>query len=166
MTAPELIAALADTGSVLEFGKGHTQAVTALGDGGTHGRVCLHRQGRYLRQSHEEDRALCPLCGLLQHPGGVPGGFHGLKLFDTVERQMAVLNAASTLVYAYSEATTVKVTLVIGNAIGSAYVAMGGSANADMTYAWPGSVISPMTGEAAIQIMWKDKIMASKGDAS
>ena len=56
-------------------------------------------------------------------------------------------------------------TLVIGNAIGSAYVAMGGSANADMTYAWPGSVISPMTGEAAIQIMWKDKIMASKGDA-
>ena len=40
-----------------------------------------------------------------------------------------------------------------------------GSANADMTYAWPGSVISPMTGEAAIQIMWKDKIMASKGDA-
>ena len=44
------------------------------------------------------------------------------------------------------EATTVKVTLVIGNAIGSAYVAMGGSANADMTYAWPGSVISPMTG--------------------
>ena len=42
---------------------------------------------------------------------------------------------------------------------------MGGSANADMTYAWPGSVISPMTGEAAIQIMWKDKIMASKGDA-
>ena len=41
----------------------------------------------------------------------------------------------------------------------------GGSANADMTYAWPGSVISPMTGEAAIQIMWKDKIMASKGDA-
>ena len=44
----------------------------------------------------------------------------GLKLFDTVERQMAVLSAASTLVYAYSEATTVKVTLVIGNAIGSA----------------------------------------------
>ena len=75
----------------------------------------------------------------------------GLKLFDTVERQMAVLNAASTLVYAYSEATTVKVTLVIGNAIGSAYVAMGGSANADMTYAWPGSVISPMTGEDAVK---------------
>lgn len=34
-----------------------------------------------------------------------------------------------------------------------------------MTYAWPGSVISPLTGEAAIQVMWKDKIMQSKGDA-
>ena len=58
-----------------------------------------------------------------------------------------------------------KVTLVVGHAVGSAYVAMGGRANADMTYAWPGSVISPLTGEAAIQVMWKDKIMQSKGDA-
>ena len=69
------------------------------------------------------------------------------------------------MVYAYSEATTVKVTLVVGNAIGAAYVAMGGSANADAAYAWPGAVISPMTGEAAIQIMWPEKIKESKGDA-
>ena len=75
------------------------------------------------------------------------------------------MKAASALVYAYSEATTVKVTLVIGSAVGAMYVAMGGSANADATYAWPGAVISPMTGEAAIQVMWKDQIKASQGDA-
>ena len=160
----ELIAALADTGSVLEFGKGHTHAVTALGKmaGRTvafiytgKGDTCDNRMKKIARFVRFADCYNIPVVSLVDSTG--------LKLFDTVERQMAVLSAASTLVYAYSEATTVKVTLVI--AIGSAYVAMGGSANADMTYAWPGSVISPMTGEAAIQIMWKDKIMASKGDA-
>ena len=65
----------------------------------------------------------------------------------------------------HSEATTVKVSVVIGNAIGAAYVAMGGSANADATYAWPGTVISPLTGEAAIQVMWKDEIKNTTGDA-
>ena len=159
----ELIAALADTGSVLEFGKGHTHAVTALGKmaGRTvafiytgKGDTCDNRMKKIARFVRFADCYNIPVVSLVDSTG--------LKLFDTVERQMAVLSAASTLVYAYSEATTVKVTLVIGNAIGSAY---GGSANADMTYAWPGSVISPMTGEAAIQIMWKDKIMASKGDA-
>ena len=76
----ELIAALADTGSVLEFGKGHTHAVTALGKmAGRTVAFHLHRQGRHLRQPHEEDRPLCPLCGLLQHPGGVSGGFHGAQ---------------------------------------------------------------------------------------
>ena len=165
-TTQELIAALADTGSVLEFGKGHTHAVTALGKmaGRTvafiytgKGDTCDNRMKKIARFVRFADCYNIPVVSLVDSTG--------LKLFDTVERQMAVLSAASTLVYAYSEATTVKVTLVIGNAIGSAYVAMGGSANADMTYVWPGSVISPMTGEAAIQIMWKDKIMASKGDA-
>lgn len=147
----ELIAALADTGSVLEFGKGHTQAVTALGKmaGRTvafvytgKGDTCDNRMKKIARFVRFADCYNIPVVSLVDSTG--------LKLFDTVERQMAVLNAASTLVYAYSEATTVKVTLVIGNAIGSAYVAMGGSANADTTYAWPDSVISPMTGEAAI----------------
>ena len=89
----------------------------------------------------------------------------GLTIFDTVDRQMSVLKAASSMSYAYRAATTVKVALVIGNAVGAAYVAMGGSANADATYAWPGAVISPLTGEAAIQVMWKDEIKRSTGDA-
>ena len=162
----ELIAAMVDAGSVLEFGKGYTDAVTALGKmaGRTtafvytgKGDTCDKRMKKIARFVRFADCYNIPVVSLVDSTG--------LKLFDTIERQMSVMSAASTLVYAYSEATTVKVTLVIGNAIGSAYVAMGGSANADMTYAWPGSVISPMTGEAAIQIMWKDKIMASKGDA-
>ena len=162
----DVIAELADTGSVVEFGKGYTGAVTALAKmaGRTvafvytgKGDTCDKRMKKMARFVRFADCYNIPVVSLVDSTG--------LELFDTVDRQMSVLKAASALVYAYSEATTVKVTLVVGHAVGSAYVAMGGRANADMTYAWPGSVISPLTGEAAIQVMWKDKIMQSKGDA-
>ena len=162
----EVIAKLADTGSVVEFGKGYTGAVTALAKlaGRTvafvytgKGDTCDKRMNKITRFVRFADCYNIPVVSLIDSTG--------FEIFKTVDRQMSVVKAASQLVYAYSEATTVKVSLVIGNAIGAMYVAMGGSANADATYAWPGAVISPMTGEAAIQIMWKDEIKNSKGDA-
>ena len=162
----EVIAALADTGSVVELGKGFTGAVTALGRmaGRTvafvytgKGDTCDKRMNKITRFVRFADCYNIPVVSLVDSTG--------FELFPNIDRQMSVMKAASALVYAYSEATTVKVTLVIGNAVGAMYVAMGGSANADATYAWPGAVISPMTGEAAIQVMWKDQIKASQGDA-
>ena len=162
----EVIAALADTGSVVELGKGFTGAVTALGRmaGRTvafvytgKGDTCDKRMNKITRFVRFADCYNIPVVSLVDSTG--------FELFPTIDRQMSVMKAASALVYAYSEATTVKVTLVIGNAVGAMYVAMGGNANADATYAWPGAVISPMTGEAAIQVMWKDQIKASQGDA-
>ena len=162
----EVITALADTGSVVELGKGFTGAVTALGRmaGRTvafvytgKGDTCDKRMSKITRFVRFADCYNIPVVSLVDSTG--------FELFPTIDRQMSVMKAASALVYAYSEATTVKVTLVIGSAVGAMYVAMGGSANADATYAWPGAVISPMTGEAAIQVMWKDQIKASQGDA-
>ena len=162
----EVITALADTGSVVELGKGFTGAVTALGRmaGRTvafvytgKGDTCDKRMNKITRFVRFADCYNIPGVSLVDSTG--------FELFPTIDRQMSVMKAASALVYAYSEATTVKVTLVIGSAVGAMYVAMGGSANADATYAWPGAVISPMTGEAAIQVMWKDQIKASQGDA-
>jgi len=162
----DVISKLADTGSVVEFGKGYTGAVTALAKlaGRTvafvytgKGDTCDKRMNKITRFVRFADCYNIPVVSLVDSTG--------FEIFKTIDRQMSVVKAASQLVYAYSEATTVKVTLVIGNAIGAMYVAMGGSANADATYAWPGAVISPMTGEAAIQVMWKDEIKNSKGDA-
>ena len=162
----DVIAKLADTGSVVEFGKGYTGAVTALAKmaGRTvafvytgKGDTCDKRMNKITRFVRFADCYNIPVVSLIDSTG--------FEIFKTVDRQMSVVKAASQLVYAYSEATTVKVALVIGNAIGAMYVAMGGSANADATYAWPGACISPMTGEAAIQIMWKDEIKNSTGDA-
>lgn len=78
-----------------------------------------------------------------------------------VEEQASTMIGAAQLLYAYAEATTAKVSVVIGNAIGQAYVAMGGKANADVTYAWPGAVISALTPEAAVQVLYVDELKNS-----
>ena len=162
----KVITAMADAGSVVELSKGYTGAVTAFAKlaGRTvafvytgKGDTCDKRMEKITRFVRFADCYNIPVVSLVDSTG--------LEIFKTVDRQMNVIKAASKMIYAYSEATTVKVTLVIGNAIGAAYVAMGGSANADVTYAWPGAVISPLTGEAAIQIWKKDEIKASTGDA-
>lgn len=69
------------------------------------------------------------------------GGFESIK---------SAAKAAS----AYAEATTVKISVVTGKAIGSAYIALAGTgANADVVYALPNAVISPVNVEAAAFIM-------------
>ena len=161
----KLIEAVADAGSVVELGKGYTKAVTAFGRIAGRsvafvytgsGDICEKRMLKIARFVRFADCFNIPVVSLMDTTG--------LKIWDTVQRHTAVLKAASTLVFAYSEATTAKIAVVIGKAIGSAYTAMGGKANSDLTYAWPGSVIAPVSGEAAIQLEWKDKIAASEGD--
>ncbi len=162
----DVINQMADAGSVIEVGKGYTGAATCFGKlaGRTvafvytgKGDTCDKRMEKIARFVRFADCYNIPVVSLIDSTG--------LELFKTVDRQLNVVKAASKLVYAYSEATTVKVSVVIGNAIGAAYVAMGGSANADATYAWPGACISPLTGEAAVAIWGKDDINNSKGDA-
>ena len=64
------------------------------------------------------------------------------------------IKSATKASAAYAEATTVKISVVTGKAIGSGYVALAGTgANADVVYALPDAVISPVNVEAAAFIM-------------
>lgn len=64
------------------------------------------------------------------------------------------IKSAAKAASAYAEATTVKISVVTGKAIGSAYIALAGTgANADVVYALPNAVISPVNVEAAAFIM-------------
>lgn len=64
------------------------------------------------------------------------------------------IKSAAKAASAYAEATTVKISVVTGKAIGSAYISFAGTgANADVVYALPGAVISPVNVEAAAYIM-------------
>ena len=81
---------------------------------------------------------------------------------DGVNAQGWLFKAQSQLLFAYAEATAPKLAVVTGDAIGQAYVAMGGKANADITYAWPGAVISALTPEAAVAVLYADQVKADK----
>ncbi len=64
------------------------------------------------------------------------------------------LKGAAKLTAAYAEATTIKISVIVGKAIGSAYIALAGTgANADVVYALPDAVVSPVNTEAAAFIM-------------
>ncbi len=69
------------------------------------------------------------------------------------ERNLA--KAAAELVYAFTNATVPKVNVVVGQAYGSAYVAMNSkSIGADMVYAWPEAEIGMMDAKLAAKIMY------------
>lgn len=71
------------------------------------------------------------------------------------------LNGAAKLSHAYAEATTAKLTVIVGQATGPMYIAVAGkSAGADVVLAWPGAVIAPLAPETAVHIFWKDKLAA------
>lgn len=64
------------------------------------------------------------------------------------------IKSAAKVTSAYAEATTVKISVVTGKAVGAAYIALAGTgANADVVYATPDAVISPVNVEAAALIM-------------
>lgn len=74
--------------------------------------------------------------------------------------QAELMKAQSQLLYAFAEATVPKLAVVTGDAIGQSYIAMGGKANADVTYAWPSAVLSALTPEAAVAVLYGDEVKA------
>lgn len=72
------------------------------------------------------------------------------------------LRAASMLSDAYSEATSAKISVLVGNAYGPIYIATSGrSANADYTIAWPDAVISALAPETGAIFLWNDRLAES-----
>ncbi len=67
--------------------------------------------------------------------------------------------SAAILAHAYSEATAPKVTVICGNAIGQAFIAMASyGANADAVFAWNTAVITAVKPCTAVQLLCKDKL--------
>ena len=66
------------------------------------------------------------------------------------------LGGAKKVLSAYSEATTPKVAVITGKALGAVYLAAVGSA--DASFALEGAVVSPIKPEAAAYIMLGDKL--------
>ena len=73
----------------------------------------------------------------------------------TLASEKAIAKAAAKLTYAFANATVPKVNVVIGKALGTAYVVMNSKAiGAEITMAWPDAQIGAMDGKLAAKIMY------------
>lgn len=162
-----LFAAVTDGGSVLELYAdyepctrvamarmgGRTVGLVATAPGKTEGKLTAGSLSKAARFVRLMDCYNIPVVSFLNT--------QGVYVTD-LNAQSWLMISQSQLLYAYAEATVPKVCVVTGDAIGQAYVAMGGKANADVTYAWPSAVISALTPEAAVAVLYGDEVKAAK----
>jgi len=91
-----------------------------------------------------------PLLTLVDVPGFLPG---------TTQEYGGIIRHGAKILYAYSEATVPKVTLITRKAYGGAYVAMcSKSLGADMVFAWPTAEVAVMGSDGAVNIIFKNDI--------
>ena len=83
----------------------------------------------------------------MDSPGFLPG---------VAQEHGGIIRHGAKLLYAYSEATVPKVTVITRKAYGGAYVVMSSKyLGTDVTYAWPSAEIAVMGAEGAVNILFK-----------
>ncbi|PKR86002.1 acyl-CoA carboxylase subunit beta [Heyndrickxia camelliae] len=88
----------------------------------------------------------------------VTGFFPGIK-----QEHGGIIRHGAKILYAYSEATVPKITVILRKAYGGAYVALNSkSIGADIVYAWPNAEIAVMGPEGAANIIFAKEIAASE----
>lgn len=99
-----------------------------------------------------------PIVTVVDVPGFLPG---------TEQEYGGIIRHGSKLLYAYAEATVLKVTLIVRKAYGGAYIAMcSKDLGADMVLAWPTAEIAVMGPESAANIIFKKEIAESSDPQS
>ncbi|MFD1850563.1 acyl-CoA carboxylase subunit beta [Oceanobacillus bengalensis] len=87
----------------------------------------------------------------------VTGFFPGVK-----QEHGGIIRHGAKILYAYSEATVPKITVITRKAFGGAYVALNSkSIGADIVYAWPNAEIAVMGPEGAANIIFAKEIAES-----
>ncbi|MDD4490819.1 MAG: acyl-CoA carboxylase subunit beta [Paludibacter sp.] len=95
-----------------------------------------------------------PIVTLEDMPGYLPG----------VDQEHAgVIRHGAKMLYAYSEATVPKITVILRKAYGGGYIAMNSRhLGADFMFAWPGAEIAVMGPEGAANIIFRKEIMEAE----
>lgn len=99
-----------------------------------------------------------PLLVLVDVPGVLPG---------TDQEWNAIITNGAKLLYAFSEATVPRITLITRKAYGGAYDVMNSKhIGADMNYAWPSAEIAVMGAKGASEIIFRKEIKAADDPAA
>jgi propionyl-CoA carboxylase beta chain len=95
-----------------------------------------------------------PIVTLADVPGYLPG---------TEQEYGGIITHGAKLIYAYSEATVPKVTVIMRKAYGGAYIVMGSKhLSADINYAWPSAEVAVMGPDGAVNIVFRREIAAAE----
>lgn len=159
-TAAEAAAALADADSLVELYGGYGKAVyTALAtvggvtagivatDKGTINHHCAAKAARFIR-----------LCDAYSIPVVTVVNTEGFVRSEGDDMAGGIRQAAR-LAGVYAEATTAKVAVLAGEAVGPIYTVF--AASADWRVAVEGCTVAPLAPEAAVSVLYKDEIDAS-----
>jgi len=94
-----------------------------------------------------------PIVTFVDVPGFMPG---------TVQEHGGIIRAGAKLLYAYSEATVPKLTVITRKAYGGAYDVMSSKhLRGDLNLAWPTAEIAVMGPEGAVKIIFRKEIAAA-----
>ena len=108
-------------------------------------------------QGCEKAASLVDFCDSFNIPVVTFTNVKGYKATMCQEKMLA--KATAKLIYAFTNATVPKINVIVGEAYGSAYVAMNSkSIGADIVYAWPQAKIGMMDANQAVRIMYADEI--------
>ncbi len=95
-----------------------------------------------------------PLVTFVDSPGFLPG---------VSQEHSGIIRHGAKILYAYSEATVPKITVITRKAYGGAYVVMSSKyLGTDVTYAWPSAEIAVLGAEGAVNILFKRQISAAE----
>jgi len=95
-----------------------------------------------------------PIVTFVDLPGYLPG---------VDQEHMGVIRHGAKVLYAYSEATVPKISVILRKAYGGGYIAMSSRhLRSDFVFAWPGAEIAVMGPEGAANIIFKHEIANAK----
>ena len=156
-----VINSIADDGSVVEIKGGYASSncKTALATvmGSTVGFVAF------------DGDAICPACSYKAEAMIKLCDAYSIPLVTVVNangvqgENNSILTALTKLTSAYATATTAKISVITGKAIGVSYIALAGKgANADMTIAWDSAVASPLDADSAVAFLFNDRLASGE----
>jgi len=94
-----------------------------------------------------------PLVTFVDSPGFLPG---------VDQEHKGIIRHGAKVLYAYSEATVPKVSIVTRRAFGGAYIVMSSKyLGTDITYTWPTAEVAVMGAEGAVKILYRKEIGAA-----
>lgn len=99
-----------------------------------------------------------PIVTLVDVPGFLPG---------ISQEHSGIIRHGAKLLYAYSEATVPKITVVTRKAYGGAYCVMGSKhLRTDLNFAWPSAEIAVMGAEGAVGILYREEMLNTDSGAA